>query len=164
MASEILDLLYRGARPQAELLARRLPLLDIFEAAGLGALEQLIERLEEDAGAVDAVASDGWTPLHLAAFFGNNECLKELLRRGATIDAVSANQARVTPLQSACAGNHTLAAATLIAKNADVNAEQEGGYRALDSALDAGNDEIVEMLRAAGAQPGHAGRSNGYES
>ncbi|GAC1545797.1 MAG: ankyrin repeat domain-containing protein [Candidatus Velthaea sp.] len=164
MTSEILDLLYKGARPQAEKLARRLPLLDIFEAAGLGALEALIERLEEDASAVDSVAQDGWTPLHLAAFFGNNECIKELLRRGATIDAVSQNQMRVTPLQSACAGNHTLAVATLVAKNADVNAEQEGGYRALDAALDAGNEEIVHLLRLAGAHTGHGGRAEGHDS
>ncbi|GAC1413312.1 MAG: hypothetical protein NVSMB64_23570 [Candidatus Velthaea sp.] len=135
-----------------------MPLLDIFEAAGLGALEELIERLEEDRGAATAVADDGWTPLHLAAFFGNNECIKELLRRGAFVDAVSQNQMRVTPLQSACAGNHTVAAATLIANRADVNAEQEGGYRALDAALGNGNEEIAQMLRLAGAEPGHTGR------
>ncbi len=158
MPSELLLLLYRGDRPGAQTLARDLPALDIFEAAALGALEALIERAEEDPGLVAAYSDDGWTPLHLAAFFGNNACLKDLLRRHAPIDARAHNGSEVTPLHSACAGNHTLAAITLIAAGADVNAEQHGGYRPLDSALQNGNSEIAEALRLAG------GRGRRHES
>jgi len=155
MPSEILNLLYSGDQVAARKLAREIPLLDIFEASALGALEQVIERCEEDAAAPQALSDDGWTPLHLAAFFGSNETVKELLRRHAPIDAHSANAMRVTALQSACAGDHTLVVATLVAKNADVNAEQEGGFRALDTAYDNGNAEIIELLESVGALRGN---------
>jgi len=144
MPSDIMHLLYRGDRPAAAALARERD-LDVFEAAALGALEALIERCEEDAGRVNAYADDGWTPLHLAAFFGNVEIAKELLRRNAVIDARSRN-GNVTPLQSACAGNHTLVASLLIAAGADVGAKQDSGHTALDAARRNGNAELVALL------------------
>jgi ankyrin repeat protein len=151
MPSALLMRLYNGDRPGAQALARDRPHLDVFEASALGALEQVIERCEEDPGCVHGYSDDGWTALHLAAFFGNNACVKDLLRRGAPIDARARNGGDVTPLHSACAGNHTLVAMTLIAAGADVNAVQHGGYHPLDSALQNGNEEIAEALRAAGA-------------
>lgn len=149
MPSDLMGFLYRGDRPAAVLLARERD-LDVFEAAALGALEVLIERCEEDASRVNAYAEDGWTPLHLAAFFGNLDIARELLRRGAVIDARS-RSGNVTPLQSACAGDHTLLASLLIAAGADVNAKQDGGHTALDSARRNGNVEILELLSVAGA-------------
>jgi ankyrin repeat protein len=149
MPSDIMQLLYHGDRPAAASLALHRD-LDVFEAAALGALEALIERCEEDPSRVSAFAEDGWTPLHLAAFFGNLEIAKELLRRDAVIDARS-RSGNVTPLQSACAGDHTLVASLLIAAGADVNARQDGGHTALDSARRNGNTEILALLSAAGA-------------
>jgi len=150
MPSDIMQLLYRGDRPAALVLARERD-LDVFETAALGALEALIERCEEDSSRVSAYAEDGWTPLHLAAFFGNVEIAKELLRRHAVVDARS-RSGQVTPLQSACAGDHTLVASLLIAAGADVHAKQDSGHTALDSARRNGNAEIVQLLEAAGAQ------------
>jgi ankyrin repeat protein len=147
--SDIMQLLYRGNRPAAAALAQKRD-LDVFEAAALGALEALIERCEEDPSRVSAYAEDGWTPLHLAAFFGNVEIAKELLRRGAVVDARSLN-GNVTPLQSACAGDHALVASLLIAAHADVNARQDSGHTALDAARRNANQDIVELLEAAGA-------------
>jgi ankyrin repeat protein len=154
MPTKILELLYHGDRPAAEKLARKAPLLTIFEASALGALEALIERCEEDAAGINAYSDDGWTPLHLAAYFGNNAAVKDLLRRGARIDARARNGSEVTPLHSACAGHHVLVASTLIAAGADVNAEQTGGYRPLDSAIQSGNDELIDLLMSAGATAG----------
>jgi len=142
--------LYRGNRPAAAALARERD-LTVFEAAALGALEALIERCEEDPSRVSAYAEDGWTPLHLAAFFGNLEIARELLRRQAVVDARSLN-GNVTPLQSACAGDHPLVASLLIAAGADVHAKQDSGHTALDSARRNGNAEIVEVLVTAGAR------------
>jgi ankyrin repeat protein len=96
--SEILALLRRGDREAAEQLARTLPVLDIFEASALGALEHIIEQSEEDSACVNAYDAAGWTPLHLAACFDNKACVKELLRRGAQPDALSRNAVPVTAL------------------------------------------------------------------
>lgn len=79
-----------GDRNAAEKLARTMPELDIFEASALGALEHLIERSEEDASCVNAYSDEGSTPLQLAAQYGNAACVKELLRRGADVNAIGA--------------------------------------------------------------------------
>ena len=117
-ASAILNLLRRGERDAAEKLARTLPELDIFESAALGALEHLIERCEEDASCVNTYDSEGRTPLHLAASFGNKACVKELLRRGAQVDAVSRNPAAVIPLEAALSNGYDAIAAVLRAAGA----------------------------------------------
>jgi hypothetical protein len=54
MPSALLESLHRGDRARAEALAGELSALDAFEAAALGALEQLVERSEEDAGRAQA--------------------------------------------------------------------------------------------------------------
>jgi ankyrin repeat protein len=144
--------IYRGDRAGAELEARTLPRLDVFEAAALGALEALIERCEEDADCIVAYSDDGWTPLHFAAYYGNAACVKDLVRRGADIEARARNGTAATPLLSACAGNHTDAALALVAAGADLNAVQHGGYHPLDNALQHGNAALAHDLRKAGAR------------
>jgi ankyrin repeat protein len=99
--SEILTLLRSDDREAAEKLARMLPALDIFEASALGALEHLIERAEEDASSVNSYSDHGWTPLYLAAAYGNAACMKELLRRGARVHEISKNERLRTALDVA---------------------------------------------------------------
>ena len=49
-------------------------------------------------------AYDGWTPLHLAAFFGHLDAAARLLEAGASLAAVSRNSLTNTPLHAAVAG------------------------------------------------------------
>jgi ankyrin repeat protein len=136
----------------AQLLATD-PELDAFDAAGLGRPDRLAELLAADPGLASAFASDGFTPLHLASFFGWSEAARLLLERAAPPNAVSRNPMQVMPLHSAAAGGHDEVARLLVAAGADVNARQLHGYTPLHAAAQNGDAEMTEMLLAAGADP-----------
>src|SRR6478736_9052315 len=72
--SAILTAVYHRQKEIVNLLVARGASLSIFEACAAGEVER-VERLlnERTAGApgVNDYSSDGWTPLHLAAFFGH---------------------------------------------------------------------------------------------
>jgi len=136
----------------AQLLATD-PELDIFDAAGLGRPDRLADILVADPALASAFASDGFTPLHLAAFFGGVEAARLLIANFAPPNVVSRNALQVMPLHSAAAGSHVGVARLLVAAGADVNAVQPHGYRPLHAAAQNGNRELTELLLAAGADP-----------
>ncbi len=111
----------------------------------------MAELLSLDPASVDGWSPDGFTALHLAAYFGHDAVAADLLRRGADVAAVARNVIRVQPLHSAAAGGHTALARLLLEHGADPNARQEGGFVPLHAAALAGNDELYELLVASGA-------------
>lgn len=126
----------------------------VHEAAALGAVDQLGELLDEDPGGVRAWSPDGFTPLHLAAFFGRAEAVALLLERGAAVDDAARNPMKVMPLHSAAAIGDVEICRALLAAEADPNAKQQAGYTPLMSAALRGNDELVELLLEHGAEVG----------
>src|SRR5215467_9852311 len=69
--SAILTAVYHRQKEIVNLLVSRGAPLDLFEASAAGEVER-VERLVGERGAdVNAYSGDGWTPLHLAAFFGH---------------------------------------------------------------------------------------------
>jgi ankyrin repeat protein len=144
---------YRDNHDAVQQLLATDPELDAFDAAGLGRADRLAELLRADAGVATAFASDGFTALHLAAFFGGTEAARLLLERSALPNVVSRNQLHVMPLHSAAAGSHLGVARLLVAAGADVNATQRHGYTPLHAAAQNGNVELTELLLEAGADP-----------
>ena len=124
--------------------------LDVHEAAALGDTDRLRELLDAEPQLADAQASDGFAPLHLAAFFERPDAVRLLLERGADATAVAANPMRVTPLHSAAASGGREAARLLLEAGADPNAEQRGGYTAMDAAAATGDAQLAELLREHG--------------
>lgn len=127
------------------------PRLDIFTASAVNDIALVTAELDRDPALIAAHSSDGWTPLHLAAFFGNEQLALRLLERGAEVDARSTNSMKNTPLHAAAAGRKTELARLLLAEGADANATQEGGWTALHAAAQNGDLELVELLIAHGA-------------
>ena len=82
--------------------------------------------------------ADGFTALHLAAFFGGAAVARRLLDAGADPDAVARNPMAVRPLHSAVAGGQVEVALALIAAGADVGARQRHGWTPLHGAAQAG--------------------------
>lgn len=133
----------------AALLDRRPP-LDLFEAAALGRADILGELLDSG-DEVAAWSADGFSPLHLAAFFGRVATVRLLLERGAPVDRPSRNGLQVTPLHSAAAGHHAGIGALLLGAGADPNAKQQGGFVPLHAAAQNGDAALVRALLDHGA-------------
>lgn len=154
--SLLLLALYRRRNDLAGLVLSANPPLDGFDAAALNDVTSLDELLAADPDLPQRRAGDGFTALHLAAFFRAERAAARLLEAGADPDAVADNGTRVHPLNSAVAAQATDIARLLIAAGADVDARQEGGITPLQAAAHAGNAELVELLLQAGADPGLA--------
>jgi ankyrin repeat protein len=135
-------------RPDARdaLLAAGAP-VGTLEAAALGDVERLQGADMSDRG------GDGFTPLHLAAFFGGAEAVRAILATGADADADADNPFKVRPLHSACATGDRESAAALLAAGANPNVPQENGYTPLHSAAHLDDPELTRLLLAHGADP-----------
>ena len=144
---------YYGQGAVAEYLLSLHPELDLFTKCVAGLTSDVLAEIDGDPSLLEAHSGDGWTPLHLAAFFGHPELAKALLNRGANVDARSTNAMTNTPLHAGVAGRKTEVIKVLIDRGANVNARQHGGWTALQGAAQAGDREIVEILLAHGADP-----------
>ena len=144
---------YRSNRAVTDALIAADPDLDVYEAAALGYLDRLRERLADDPAAARSLSADGYTALHFAAFFAKPEAARILLDAGAPVDAVAQNEMRVQPLHSAAAGRQIEICRLLLAAGADVDARQAGGFTPLHEAAQNGDPEMVELFLSAGADP-----------
>lgn len=144
---------YRGHPDLAQLLVDLGAGLDVFDAAALGHLDRLRALLDEDASAVAAFADDGFSALHLAAWFGHPRAAELLLGRGADPEAIATNGTRLRPLHSAAAGGHAVIAHLLLDRGADIEAAQQAGIRPLHSAAHRDDLAMVGLLLERGADP-----------
>jgi ankyrin repeat protein len=147
--SPVLAALYQGKRDEAEALAGGE--LDVLEAAALGRLDVLRTHLEGDLEALNARTPEGFTPLHLAAFFGGGQAVRLLLAAGAPPDADADNERSVRPLHSAVAALDHDAVRALLEAGASVDVRQQGGYTPLLQAAHADDPELAQMLLGHGA-------------
>ncbi len=150
--SALLLAAYHGHRDLAEFLASNKPNMNIYEASTTGKTERAIALLSNEPELVNSYSNDGFTPLHLAAFFGRPETAKMLLERKAPVNAVAKNSTKVMPLHSALAGGSTPIAEMLVDHGADVNAAQQAGYTPLHEAAQSGNLQAAILLLGHGAK------------
>lgn len=150
--SAILSAMYHGNRDDAAQLAAGAT-LTVWEAAALGADDQLRTLIDGDAALANAFAADGHTPVGLAAFFAKASTVRLLLDRGAGVTAAARNDMKVQPLHAAVAARNAEVVALLLERGADPNARQQVGYTPLMGAAGAGRDDMVDLLLARGADP-----------
>jgi uncharacterized protein len=144
---------YSGQPALAWELVRRGSPEGIHEAAALGDMLRAGELLKKDPGSVEAWSVDGWTPLHLAAFFGHAGLCTLLVDRGALVGAVSRNVLANQPLHAAAAGGHLGSVQALLSRGADARSSRSReGSTPLHIAADLGEDEVVRALLGAGAE------------
>ena len=86
-----------------------------------------------------------------AAAFGRTERLRELLDEDASL-ANAFGDDGFQPLGLACFFGHVEAARLLLGRGADPNLRQGGGFTALDSARQNGEERLERLLRERGAE------------
>jgi ankyrin repeat protein len=149
--SAILTAVYYRQKEIVNLLVARGATLSLFEAAAAGEFERVERLVANDPSTVNTYSADGWTPLHLAAFFGHAKIAELLLSHDANVTARSRNTNGNTPLHSALAGNHKMVTGLLIGEGADVNAADAEGWRPLHMAAHNNNVDAMKTLIAQGA-------------
>lgn len=141
---------YAGAKSAAAALRARGAPVNAFEAAALGDAAALERLLEADPANAEGFSPDGWTALHLAAFFGHGEAASLLMGHGAGVDTLSWNATANTPLHAAIAAGRTEMARYFLAHGSDPNREC-AGWTPLQLAAGGGKGDIVDLLLDAGA-------------
>jgi uncharacterized protein len=154
--SAVLTARYHRQDEALEVLLAAAPELDVLDAAATGRLDVLRAHVESGPGALAARTREGFTPLHLAAFFGGGAAVRLLLAAGMDADADQDNPARVRPLHSAVAARDHDAAKALLEAGADPNCVQQGGFTPLLAAAHADDAELAALLLRHGADRGLA--------
>jgi len=127
--------------------------VDIFEASVLGKVDRIQEILTSSPARVSEHAPDGFTPVALAAFFGQPAAVKALIAAGADVNAHATNALKVTALHAAVAGRNQEVIKAVLAAGADPNARQQSGFLPIHEAGVNANRALAELLLAHGADP-----------
>ena len=151
--SALMQARYEGRREIVEELRSSIGDLDVFEAATLGDVPQLRKLVAANPALAKAYSADGFTALHLSAFFAQLEAAEELLRQGADPNAVAKNPMKVAVINSAAASGRADLVKLILRAGANPNARQERGYTALHAAAARDNLEMTQALLDAGADP-----------
>ena len=151
--SPLMMAMYHRNAEITEFIREYIEEIDLFEAAALGETKRLKELLQ-DPEMKGTLSADGFTALHLAAFFAHANAAALLLETGADVNAIADNSSRVQPLHSAVAGADFLIVQMLIDAGADVNARQNQGFTPLMGAAANGHMEILDILVRSGADLG----------
>lgn len=125
--------------------------ISLFEAASLGKTDMVEKAITENPALLNEFSDDGFTPLGLASYFGNEDVTRLLLLKGADPNLSSRNGYNVYPIHSAVASNHDMIAKMLLEAGADINVVQMSGATPLHSAAHNGNIELLIVLLEAGA-------------
>ncbi|XP_072013004.1 ankyrin repeat domain-containing protein 27-like [Amphiura filiformis] len=100
---------------------------------------------------VNAVNSDGFTPLHVAALHGREPMLALLLRRGGNINNRNSSSQQCTPLHLACQYNHVGVVSMLLQQGAKCNIKDARGNSPLHYCCLNGHADPAKILINHGA-------------
>ncbi|XP_036936160.1 ankyrin-3 isoform X40 [Acanthopagrus latus] len=98
---------------------------------------------------VNRTTESGFTPLHIAAHYGNINVATLLLNRGAAVDFKARND--ITPLHVASKRGNSNMVRLLLERGAKIDARTKDGLTPLHCGARSGHEQVVEMLLDRGA-------------
>ncbi|XP_042629819.1 ankyrin-3-like isoform X19 [Cyprinus carpio] len=98
---------------------------------------------------VNRTTESGFTPLHIAAHYGNINVATLLLNRGAAVDFMARND--ITPLHVAAKRGNGNMVKLLLDRGAKIDAKTKDGLTPLHCGARSGHEQVVEMLLDRGA-------------
>ncbi|XP_073683777.1 ankyrin-1 isoform X6 [Garra rufa] len=98
---------------------------------------------------VNRTTESGFTPLHIAAHYGNINVATLLLNRGAAVDFKARND--ITPLHVASKRGNANMVRLLLERGARIDAKTKDGLTPLHCGARSGHEQVVEMLLDRGA-------------
>ncbi|XP_043568265.1 ankyrin-3 isoform X3 [Chiloscyllium plagiosum] len=98
---------------------------------------------------VNRTTESGFTPLHIAAHYGNINIATLLLNRGAAVDFTARND--ITPLHVASKRGNANMVKLLLDRGSQIEAKTRDGLTPLHCAARSGHEQVVEMLLDRGA-------------
>ena len=125
---------------------------DIYAAVVVGHVDKVAAFLKQDKKLVNARDSDGRTPLHWAAIYGQTKAMELLLAAKADVNSLDGDG--FTPLHWAATFNKRAAVELLLANKADMNIKVEKyGWTPLRLAVIHGHIAAAEALLNGGSDP-----------
>jgi ankyrin repeat protein len=147
----VMAALYRGHQGIVDALVEAGAPLDVFAAAALGRGDVVEAEIVKDSKAIDNRAYDGWTALHLAAFFGRTPVVKLLIERGANLLALSTNSIGHTPLHIAAEGGYIPIVEALLQRNANPHAVDAEDRTPLARAAARNHSAVIDLITLRGS-------------
>ncbi len=126
--------------------------ISVFDIARKGTVEQVKEKLKENPKSFHVVNDDGYSPLTLACYRGNNEVAKLLIETGSDIDGKSKMG---TPLMASIVKGNNEMVKFLIDKKADLEFADGNGVTALIYAVQFQNKTALQLLIESKANKAH---------
>lgn len=152
--SALTTAIYHGRDEIAQIILDSAPTLTIHEAAAAGLADNVAEILDADPPILDSPSHDGWSPLHLAAYFNREKVVRLLVERGANINISARHIESLGPLHSALSSRNSKIAVFLLRNGASVTvAEQAGGLTPLHYAAINDMELAAQILLERGADP-----------
>ena len=154
--SPLLIATYFGKHDIVRFLLERGARASFFEACALGLVADVCRQLRDNPALGGQWAHDGWSPLHLAAFFGQRETAEALLDAGADVRAVARNSEANLAINAAAAGpradRRPEIVKLLITRGTPVDGRgSPAGHSPLHEAAFNGDLALVQLLLDSGA-------------